>query len=196
MNHHLMNMLEKLATIMTEILNQTRALTLITVNSKEAIISRLSFIIERKTVPYFMIMVSRLPWDRTAFTCGSKNQIGRTMVNNDWPEKGIPKDYLLIAQELVHRKDVTERQFVDLCILAIKYIDSGQVPLFVRSDMALYVANVWLGHPNILDVSLLSDIGGQFAEWEIPGTFRIEDEVHKPPWERLKKMVNEADGRY
>src|SRR5438876_10220681 len=110
-----------------------------------------------------------------------------------WPEKDIPEEYLTLAKRLVGQPSVTEREFVDLCMLAVKYIKSGNVRLYIRSDMALYIANIWLGHKNISDSWLLDEIGGQFGEWEIPGTFVIDDELHKPYWEMLRQWIADAD---
>lgn len=113
-----------------------------------------------------------------------------------WPEKNIPADYLKLAQKLVQQETVTEREFIDLCKLAIKYVKSGEVSLYTRSDMALYVANLWVCHENISDVSLLSEIGGQFGEWEIPGCFVIEDEPGKYYWDLILRLIDEADKKY
>lgn len=113
-----------------------------------------------------------------------------------WPEKDLPEDYLKLAKALIAKKEVTEREFVDLCVLAIRCINEGRTTLEARSDMARYIASLWLRHKNIGDIDLLSEIGGQFAEWEIPRTFKIDDELHRPYWEDLQKWVAEADQKY
>jgi hypothetical protein len=114
----------------------------------------------------------------------------------EWPEKDIPREYLVLAQELVQRPTVSERDFIDLCKMAIKYIQSGDIPINTRSDMALYIANLWVKHKNIGDVSLLSDIGGQFGEWEIPGSFIIDHEPFKQHWDLIVRLVDKADKLY
>ena len=83
---------------------------------------------------------------------------------------------------------------MNLCKLAIMHIDSGDVPIAIRSHMALYIANLWLRHENISRKDLLDEIGGQFAEWDVEGTFYIESDLYKAEWERLKSWVAEADG--
>lgn len=112
-----------------------------------------------------------------------------------WPEKDVPKDYLKLAKRLVNQETVTKREFIDLCKLAIKYVQSSDVSVRTRSDMAIYIANLWLNHKNIGSVSLLSEIGGQFGEWEIPGSFVIDD-VRRPYWELILELVDEADKKY
>ena len=113
-----------------------------------------------------------------------------------WPTKDIPDEFLKLAQGLVFKQSVTEVEFIALCKLAVKYIDSGKVPVVIRSHMALYIANIWLNHKNIGDISLLSEIGGQFAEWDREGSFVIEDDTGKEYWSDLKKWIAEADKKY
>ncbi len=113
-----------------------------------------------------------------------------------WPEKDIPLDYLILAKRLISQKVVTEREFIDLCKMAIQYVEQSKISSLTRSDMAMYIAHIWLNHKNINNVSLLSDIGGQFSEWEVPGAFMIDDEVRKVYWYRLQQWVHEADEKY
>ena len=111
-------------------------------------------------------------------------------------DEEYPTRYLELAQRLVAQESVSEREFVDLCLLAVKYIKSGKVSLFTRSDMAIYVSNLWFKHDNISSISLLSEIGGQFGEWEIPGHFDIESKNGKYFWDMVQRMVREADEKY
>lgn len=113
-----------------------------------------------------------------------------------WPEEHVPEDYLRMAKALIARDDVTAREYINLCKLAVAYIDTGKVDGDVRSDMALYIAAVWLRNRNIDEVDILNAIGGQFGEWEIPGTFVIDTEPEKSQWQRLMKWVDEADEKY
>lgn len=113
-----------------------------------------------------------------------------------WPKAGIPKDYLETATRLVRQPVVTKGEFVALCTLAVHYIDTGQVPLMVRSSMALYIGSLWFRHENISESSLLSEIGGQFAEWDIPGNFDIENKLERADWELTKRLIREAQEKY
>lgn len=113
-----------------------------------------------------------------------------------WPENNVPSEYLLLAKKLIHQDSISEREFIELCKLAVKYIQSGKVSVRTRNDMALYIGNLWLRHENIGDVSLLSEIGGQFAEWEIPGSFKIDDAIGERQWLSLLEMIDEADKNY
>jgi hypothetical protein len=113
-----------------------------------------------------------------------------------WPEKDIPEDYLELAKKLIRQGYVSEVEFVELCNLAVKHIDSGSIPIEIRSDMALYIANLWLCHNNIGDATPLDDIGGQFADWDIPGSLSVEDDLGKRYWERLKHWVDIANDKF
>jgi len=113
-----------------------------------------------------------------------------------WPTDNIPQDFLDMAMPLVHKQSITEREFIDLCKLAVAEIDSGVVPLYARSDMALYIANLWLNHENISSRDLLDEIGGQFAEWDIDGALEIENELILEFWERLKRWLVAADEKF
>lgn len=113
-----------------------------------------------------------------------------------WPTKDIPSDYLELAQRLVSQDYVSEREFVDLCLLAIKHVESDSVGMNTRSDMAIYISNLWFRHGNISSVSLLSEIGGQFGEWELPGHFVIDDKAGKYYCDMVRRMVYEADEKY
>lgn len=110
-----------------------------------------------------------------------------------WPKENVPDEYLEIATKLVGKSVITKKEYLDLCLLAIKLINSGQTTLTGRSNMAMYIANIWLCHENISEDDLLDEIGGQFAVFDIPGTFIIDDDLHKPYWEQLKTWVSEAE---
>jgi len=62
--------------------------------------------------------------------------------------------------------------------------------------MFMYIANLWFRHENIDDGSITSDIGGQFAEWEIPGTINLSRPNDKEQWARLKSWIDQADKKY
>lgn len=110
-----------------------------------------------------------------------------------WPTHGIPAEFLALAQRLLKEQHVTNEDFLRLCKIAVDAIDSGQVPLYVRSDMALYIASLWLNNKNISENSLLDEIGGAFGELEIPGSFMIgEGEPYERRWSDIKSWIHGA----
>jgi hypothetical protein len=113
-----------------------------------------------------------------------------------WPTKDIPTDYLKLAQLLVGKKEITKQEFIRLCKLAIYYTESRELKAQTQGDIFLYIANLWFRHSNIDDNSITSDIGGQFADWEIPGTLDLTHPADKKEWERLKHWIGEADEKY
>jgi hypothetical protein len=113
-----------------------------------------------------------------------------------WPTKDIPQDYLDLAQALVKRESVTKQEFLRLCNLAVHYVDAGQTNSQSQADMFLYIANIWLKHDNVSDGSITDDIGGEFAEWEIPGQLQLQHDTDQKLWARLKSWLDIANEKY
>jgi len=112
------------------------------------------------------------------------------------PLTGVPDDFVRLAQQLMVKSNVTKQEFVQLCKLTVDLIEAGTTTLGSRSTMAYYIASFWLGNDNVDDGSITNDIGGQFADWEIPGAFIIDDNSHRPYWEALKSWINIAEEKY
>ena len=106
-----------------------------------------------------------------------------------WPAQSVPLEFLKAARELVEAQTVSKNDFLELCVFARQIIDSGRTTTQARNGMSFYIANLWTRHENIASDELLNDIGGQFAEWEIPGTFDLNREVYVEKWERLKLWI-------
>lgn len=110
--------------------------------------------------------------------------------------ENTPKEFQVNAKILSAKSHITKREFIDLCMLTVEKIEAGETDLQSRSDMAYELTGLWLRHENISDGSITNDIGGQFSDWEIPGTFIIDDDLHRPYWLDLKKWITEANEKY
>jgi hypothetical protein len=113
-----------------------------------------------------------------------------------WTEKDVPEDYLTLANKLVHSTLVTKTDFIYLCKVAIRIVETGKLTPEGKANMFVYIADIWLRHDSIDDGSITSDIGGQFAEWEIPGTLNLKYPVNQQNWQKLKSLVAKADKAY
>jgi hypothetical protein len=113
-----------------------------------------------------------------------------------WPTEGIPEEYLLLATRLVHRSFITKVEFVDLCKLAVKYINTGQTSVHSRAGMFLYITYLSLGHDNIDDDTITGRIGDFAADWERDGALDLQSEQGAGRWNDFESVVAEAAKKY
>lgn len=110
--------------------------------------------------------------------------------------KDTPADFLTAAEKLLAQKKVTEREYIDLCLLAVKVIDFGKTNAQTNSNVASYLAEIWHRNPHISHDKLLGDIGAEFDARQAPDGFNLEYILDKHHWENLKGRITEADERY
>jgi hypothetical protein len=111
-------------------------------------------------------------------------------------QKDVPKGFLATANRLLDQKNITEREYVDLCLAAIGVIDSGQSTKQARKNVAFYLAEIANRHQSILDEKLLGQISAKFSVYDTPDAFNLGLILEKHSWEELKVWVFEADKMY
>lgn len=121
---------------------------------------------------------------------------GSQSANMLWHEKDVPKDYLSLAISICDKDSVTKLEFLALCKSAMDIVETRKITSEGIANMFIFIASLWLRHDNIDDGSITSDIGGQFAEWEIPGTLDLEHPEYQKLWERMKSWIVIADEQY
>jgi len=111
------------------------------------------------------------------------------------PEANIPSEYLQTAKPLLQREFVSQVEVLELCLLAIRLIDSEQPVSRGRRGMSSYIADIWFSRDALDDDSLLEEICCQFRDWEIEGRFDFNNKLNVAEWERTKNWVAKAEER-
>jgi hypothetical protein len=111
-------------------------------------------------------------------------------------QKDVPKGFLAIANRLLERKNITEREYIDLCLTAIGIIESDQSSMLTRKNVAFCLTEIANRHQNILDERILGHISAKFSVYEAPDAFNLELILEKHSWNELKSWISEADKKF
>lgn len=114
-----------------------------------------------------------------------------------------PKEFEVHSKALFKKQTITEREFVDFCLLACKLIDDHWDK---RQGMAYHITGAWLSYSkNVSDNDILDQIGAEFGLLESPdslaaypsSTDDVENEVIvRKMWDEIKLQVQEADQKF
>jgi len=106
----------------------------------------------------------------------------------------VPQEFEVYSNNLFKKDKISEREFVDFCLLATSLIDTHWDK---RQGMAYHIAGAWLKYKNIDKNVLLDQIGAEFGELELPDHHAAgsEEKVRKK-WEDIKNLVKEADNKF
>jgi hypothetical protein len=106
----------------------------------------------------------------------------------------VPKEFEDYSVRLFEKDSLSERDFVDFCLLAINLVDTNWNK---RHGMAYHIVGAWLKYENIGKDALLDQISAEFGLLETADdvTFKNEKNVRKA-WDKLKQLVKEADSRF
>jgi hypothetical protein len=106
----------------------------------------------------------------------------------------VPSEFEEHSKALFAKDSITERGFVDLCMLATKLIDAHWDK---RQGMAYHIAGAWLKYKNIDQDDLLDQIGGEFGILELPDHHAAgSEEQVRQKWHEVKELVKEADEKF
>ncbi len=105
----------------------------------------------------------------------------------------MPDEFKKAADKLFARKAITEREYVDLCVLATKLVDEHWDN---RQGFAYNIAGM-LAYPAVQENPLLGEIGRQFGELELPNPHVADSEDGvREKWQQVKNLVIEADKKF
>lgn len=106
----------------------------------------------------------------------------------------VPIEFENYYNEKFRKDTVTEREFVDLCLLALKLLDDNWDNRF---GFAYKITHVWFTYRNIEKDELLDTIGQEIGTLEIPDNIHYsgENEV-RAKWKEIEKLVKEADKKF
>jgi hypothetical protein len=106
----------------------------------------------------------------------------------------VPSEFEEYSKALFVKESISKREFVDLCLLATKLIDTHWDK---RQGMAYHIAGAWLKYKNLEQDDLLDQIGGEFGTLELPDYHAAgsEEEV-RTKWSEVKELVKEADEKF
>lgn len=103
----------------------------------------------------------------------------------------VPLEFEENSKALFAKDLVSEREYVDLCLLAFKLIESEWDK---RQGMAYRLAGLWLRHKNLEENELLDQIGSEFDVLELPDKHAAgSEEGVRKHWAEVEKLVKEAD---
>jgi hypothetical protein len=106
----------------------------------------------------------------------------------------VPPEFEKYSEALFNKDEITPREFVHFCQLAIDLINSNWDK---RQGMAYHVAGAWLKYKNIEKDDLLDQIGAEFGNLELPDAHAAgSEEQVRQIWEEVKKLVAEADKKF
>lgn len=106
----------------------------------------------------------------------------------------VPKEFEEYSASLFAKDSITEREFVDFCLLATKLIDKKWDK---RQGMAYHIAGAWIKYKNIDADDLLQQIGVEFGELELPDHHAAgSEEDVRDKWQSIKESVLEADKKF
>ncbi len=103
----------------------------------------------------------------------------------------VPPEFDKCSKALFAKNFVSEREYVDLCLLALSLLESEWDK---RQGMAYRLAGLWLRNKNLEENELLDQIGSEFGVLELPDKHSAgsEESVRKQ-WAEVRKLVKEAD---
>jgi hypothetical protein len=106
----------------------------------------------------------------------------------------VPPEFEKYSKALFKKTTITKREFVELCLLAAKFIDTHWEQ---RQGMAYHITGAWFYYKNIDTDDLLDQIGAECGSLEVPDEHVIggSKEVRKK-WQELKELIKEADERF
>jgi len=106
----------------------------------------------------------------------------------------VPREFEEFSNTFFKKKAITQREFVELCLLAAKLIDTNWDK---RQGIAYNVTGAWLYYKNIDKDDLLDEIGAECGSLELPDQYiaATEKEVRKK-WQKLKDLIKEADEKF
>lgn len=106
----------------------------------------------------------------------------------------VPKEFEEYSKALFTKETISQREFVDFCLLATSLIDNNWNK---RQGLAYHIAGAWLNYKSISEDDLLDQIGGEFGTLELPDHHAAgsEDEVRQK-WNKVKVLVKEADKKF
>lgn len=106
----------------------------------------------------------------------------------------VPPEFEERSKVLFAKESISEREFVNLCLLATELIDTDWDK---RQGIAYHIAGAWLKYKNLEQYDLLDQIGGEFGTLELPDHHAAgsEEEVRKK-WSEVKELVKEADEKF
>ena len=106
----------------------------------------------------------------------------------------VPKEFEEYSTLLFKKDGISERDFVDFCLLATRLIDANWDK---RQGMAYHIAGAWLNYKNIDKDDLLDQIGGEFGNLELPDHHAAGSQrAVRAKWEVVKDLVKEADKKF
>lgn len=106
----------------------------------------------------------------------------------------VPKQFEEYSEVLFRKDEISLREFVDFCQLAVNLVDANWNK---RQGMAYHITGAWGKYKNIEEDDLLDQIGAEFGTLELPDAHAAgsEDEVRQK-WEDVKALVAEADKKF
>ena len=106
----------------------------------------------------------------------------------------IPDEFEKHSKLLFKKDHISEREFIDFCLLAIDFTNSHWVN---RQGMAYQVVGAWLKYENIDQDNLLHQIGTEFSSMELPDHFISSSEQGvRNKWSELKILIDKADSKF
>jgi hypothetical protein len=106
----------------------------------------------------------------------------------------VPQEYQSFCDKLFQKQTITEREFVELCLLAMQLIDKHWD---MRQGIAYKIVGAWMNYRNIDQDELLDAIGQECGQLEIPDIHGAGSEAAaRQRWEHVKELVREADQKY
>lgn len=106
----------------------------------------------------------------------------------------VPTEFKKRSKVLFSKESITEREFLDFCLLATQLIDTNWDK---RQGMAYHIVGAWLKYKNIEQDDLLDQIGAEFGTLELPDYHAAgsEEEVRQE-WKEVIELVKEADEKF
>ena len=106
----------------------------------------------------------------------------------------VPDEFRKLLDALCSKAVISDRDFIDLCLLAVELIDDHWD---MRTGMAYHIAGVWLSSQTIREGSLLYQIGGEFGTLELPDyhVAGTEEQVREK-WRDVAKLVRSAEQQF
>lgn len=106
----------------------------------------------------------------------------------------VPKEFEAYSTALFKKAEISEREFVELCLLATSLIDANWDK---RQGMACRIVGAWLKYKNIDQDDLLDEIGSEFGTLELPDHHVAGSEkAVRIKWDEVGALVKEADRKF
>jgi hypothetical protein len=106
----------------------------------------------------------------------------------------VPKEFEEYAEALFNKEEISPREFVDFCQLAVNLVNSNWDK---RQGLAYNITGAWGKYKNIGEDNLLDQIGGEFGTLELPDAHVAgSEEQVRQKWGEVKTLVAEADKKF